>query len=383
VNGPPSVLVVDDEGEVRRGIVRTLTAAGHVVQDADYGHEAVRLVETRHFDVVVSDVKMPDLDGLQLLREIREQDLDVPVILITGAPDVGAAAEAVHYGAFRYLTKPVPPAELVEMVEHAVAMHQMARMRREALNLVGGDVRGAGDRAGLEATFERALDSMWLAYQPIVNASERTLYGYEALLRSAEPALPGPMAVLDAASKLGRLFELARKIRARASGEIQGAVNTAMLFVNLHPRDLIDDSLYDPAAPLSAIADRVILEITERASLDEVADLPARVTSLREMGFRIAVDDLGAGYSGLSSFAQLEPELVKLDMTLVRDVHRSRTKSKLIRSIAAVCRDLEIRLVAEGVESQEELDTLVSLGCDLLQGYHLAKPGPAFPDFRR
>lgn len=383
MSGPPSVLVVDDDTEVRRSIVRSLSAAGHSVKDARNGQDAMRLLGEGAFDVVVSDVLMPDLDGMQLLREVRARDLDVPVILITGAPELDTAAEAVRYGAFRYLTKPVPPDELVELVERAAGMYQMARMRREALNLFGGDVRAGGDRAGLEATFGRALDSLWLAYQPIVNAADRTLYGYEALLRSGEPALPGPLAILDAASKLGRLYELARKIRARAAEEFQSASASAMLLVNLHPRDLVDESLFDTSAPLSAIASRVVLEITERASLDEVADLSDRVARLRSMGFQIAVDDLGAGYSGLSSFAQLEPEIVKLDMTLVRDVHQSRTKSKLIRSIAAVCRELEIRLVAEGIESQEELDVLISLGCDLLQGYFLAKPGPAFPDFRR
>lgn len=383
VSAPPNVLVVDDDVEVRRSLVRSLSAAGHNVRDVSNGQDAARLVETEHFDVVVSDVRMPDLDGMQLLRKVRERDLDVPVILITGAPEVDTAAEAVRYGAFRYLTKPVPSSELVDLVERAVAMYQMARMRREALHLVGGDARAGGDRAGLEATFARALDSLWLAYQPIVNAADRTLFGYEALLRSGEPQLAGPLAIIDAATKLGCLYDLARKIRARAAAEIQAAPGGSMLLVNLHPRDLTDDSLYDASSPLSALAPRVVLEITERASLDEVPDLPDRVAQLRQMGYRIAVDDLGAGYSGLSSFAQLEPEIVKLDMTLVRDVHRSRTKSKLIRSIAAVCRDLEIRLVAEGIESKDELDLLVTLGCDLLQGYFLAKPGPAFPDFRR
>ena len=124
-----------------------------------------------------------------------------------------------------------------------------------------------------------------------------------------------------------------------------------------------------------------MLEITERASLNEIKDIPSRVAQLRAMGFQIAIDDLGAGYAGLTSFALLEPEIVKLDMTLVRNVHKQSTKQKLIRSMAALCKDMGMMVVGEGVENVEERDALVELGCDLLQGYLFAKPAPAFPSF--
>ena len=97
------------------------------------------------------------------------------------------------------------------------------------------------------------------------------------------------------------------------------------------------------------------------------------------MGFRIAVDDLGAGYAGLTSFAQLEPEVVKLDMALVRGVHQQPTKLTLVRTMITMCRELGMLVVAEGIETPEERDAIVDAGCDLLQGYLFAKPGPAFP----
>jgi EAL domain-containing protein (putative c-di-GMP-specific phosphodiesterase class I) len=123
----------------------------------------------------------------------------------------------------------------------------------------------------------------------------------------------------------------------------------------------------------------VVLEITERSSLDEVKDARRRVAALREMGFRIAVDDLGAGYAGLSSFTLLEPEIVKLDMSLIRDIHITSTKQKVVRSMTALSKDMGMTVVAEGVETQAERDCLVDLGCDLLQGFLFAKPGRAFP----
>jgi EAL domain-containing protein (putative c-di-GMP-specific phosphodiesterase class I) len=152
------------------------------------------------------------------------------------------------------------------------------------------------------------------------------------------------------------------------------------LFVNLHVTDLLDSALYSHEAALSQIAHRVVLEITERSALDQVKDARNRVASLREMGFRIAVDDLGAGYAGLTSFALLEPEIVKLDMSLVRDVHKNNTKQKIIRSMAGLSKDMGMLVVAEGVETRDEREALIELGCDLLQGYLFARPGPPFPE---
>jgi EAL domain-containing protein (putative c-di-GMP-specific phosphodiesterase class I) len=107
----------------------------------------------------------------------------------------------------------------------------------------------------------------------------------------------------------------------------------------------------------------------------------ARIAELRSMGFRIAIDDLGAGYAGLTSFAAMEPQFAKFDMTLVRGVDQSPTKQRLIRSMTSLCNDLGITTVAEGIENRSERDAVVDLGCDLLQGFLFAKPGKPFPSF--
>jgi len=123
-----------------------------------------------------------------------------------------------------------------------------------------------------------------------------------------------------------------------------------------------------------------VLEVTERSAIDDVKDIQVRVGALRRLGFRIAIDDLGAGYAGLSSFAALEPEIVKLDMSLIRNVHRSEIRQRLVGSMASVCREMNMRVVAEGVELREEYAIVLEAGCDLLQGYLFARPGPPFPE---
>jgi EAL domain-containing protein (putative c-di-GMP-specific phosphodiesterase class I) len=373
------VLLVDDDVLVARAYARVLRSAGYTVEVAHDGAGAIDRCRDQRFDVVISDVAMPGMNGLQLLRAVREHDLDVPVILMTGGPNYESAVRALEYGAHRYLVKPVRVEELEEVVSRAVRIHHVARLRREALELVQTGGRHLGERAGTEVRFGRALGTLWMAYQPIVSCARQRIFAYEALVRNEEPTLKNPLDLFDAAERLGRVHELGRAIRLRVAATIRDVPTDAMIFVNLHPHDLSDDDLEDPAAPLTRYASRVVLEITERAALDQVPDLTARVARLRAMGFRIAVDDLGAGYAGLASFAQLEPDVVKLDMSLIREIDRSFTKQKLIHSIVDLCRSLGIRLIAEGIETEGERDAVLRLGGDLCQGYLFAHPGLAYP----
>ncbi len=236
-----------------------------------------------------------------------------------------------------------------------------------------------GGRDGLDASFTRALDTLWLAFQPIVSPRGQFVLGYEALMRSGESELPHATAVLDAAERLQRLLDLGRHVRSQTAQTLDAGAPEALFFVNLHVLDLLDPRLLEVDAPLSRYADRIVLEVTERSSLSQVPDVAIRVNALREMGYRIAIDDLGAGYAGLTSIALLEPEFVKLDMSLVRGIHRSRIRQKIVRSVITLARDMGVTVVAEGVESTDERDVLLLLGCDLLQGFLFARPARSYP----
>ena len=368
------ILLVDDEQSIARAYARTLGAAGFSVETAGDGRAAAAAARDRDFDVIVSDITMPEMNGLELLRAVREHDLDVPVVLMTGGPAVDSAVRAMEYGALRYLIKPIDPGELEEVVARAVRLHQMAKIKREALEMFRLEGKHLGDRAGLEARLANAISTMWVAYQPIVSWSRRTAFAYEALVRNEEPTLRSPPDLFEAAERLGRLQDLGRMIRDRVAQTLDENPIEGLLFVNLHAMELDDDSIMMPDAPLSRHAHRVVLEITERAPLERIRDVTGRVAQLRALGYRIAVDDLGAGYAGLTSFAHLEPEVVKVDMSLVRDIDTSPMKQKLFGSIASLCRDLNIEMIAEGIETVEERDALVRLGGDLCQGYLFARP---------
>ena len=374
------VLIVDDEPITARGYARALTGAGYNVTIAGAGREGATLARGKRYDAIVSDIAMPDMDGLALLRDIRQTDLDVPMIFMTGSPALETALEAIEYGAFRYLLKPVPLDKMLEVVHRAVAMHKLALVRREAAMMTELEGKQIGDRAGLEARFTSAVEKLWVAAQPIVSWSGRSVFAYETLLRTDEPTLRSPLDFFDAAERLGKAAELGRIIRRHVAGILGGVRPAGHIFVNLHPADLEDPELYADDGALTPFAGQVVLEITERAALDGIHELSSRVTRLRSLGYRIAIDDLGAGYAGLTSFAQLEPEVVKVDMSLVRGIDNSPVKQKLVRSIIALCTELGIQLVAEGIETPAERDALIALGGDLCQGYLFARPGRGFPN---
>jgi CheY-like chemotaxis protein len=130
---PGRVLIVDDNAALRRALVRRLTAQGYTIAEARNGQEGASLVEEGSFDAVLSDIRMPDVDGMQLLELVRKRDPDLPVILMTGTPELSTAMKAVEFGAFEYLAKPVDPQKLNSSVARAVELCRLQRARRRAL----------------------------------------------------------------------------------------------------------------------------------------------------------------------------------------------------------------------------------------------------------
>lgn len=377
-SAPARVLVVDDESEVRQVMVRMLGSAGYEVCTASDGEEALAVLDHEPVDLIVTDIGMPKADGMTVLRSVRDRNLELPVLLVTGAPTTESAIRAVRDRATEYLTKPLDPETFIDAVRRALRMNRLAMLRREALELGHSQSRVMAEQRSLGERFDRALSALYMVYQPIVSWSRKRAFGYEALVRSSETTLPHPGAIFEAAEQLARTGDLGRRIRAKCGLPVSALDPDVTLFVNLHSRDLLDDALYETTAPLTEFARRTVLELTERAAIDGISDIAERIAALRRLGFRIAVDDIGAGYSGLNSFATVQPDFVKLDITLVRGLDSDPVRRRLVRLLAELCSDLGIFVVAEGVETTRERDALIELGIDLLQGYLFARPAAPF-----
>jgi EAL domain-containing protein (putative c-di-GMP-specific phosphodiesterase class I) len=360
-----TILIVDDEPLLLRAVSRVLRRCGYAVEQATDGRTALEHLQRGHYDALFIDIAMPGPSGIEVLQEAHSSDPDLPVVLMSGSPTLQSAIDAVSYGALRYLLKPVDIPTLEATAAEAVRRRRKSdqeRRRPEALL----------DESALHSQLDRGLSAMWLAYQPIVSWPERRVFAWEALVRTREPSLPNPGVFIELAQRVSQLQRLGRHIRATVAEACRS--HDRRVFVNLHPEDLVDENLYDPGAPLSQVAHRVVLEITERAGLDHIRDLEARRAQLRILGYGLAVDDLGEGYAGLTSLVRLEPDYVKLDMSLIRDLDGSPRKRHIVRSALQLCRELRCTVIGEGVETEAERDALAALGCDLLQGYFFARP---------
>ena len=365
------VLLVDDDEGVLRTYGRALRRGGFDVVTADDVSAAVTALRDRDVDVdiVVTDMCLPGGSGLDVLEACRTDRPELPVLFVTGSTEVDLAVRALERGALRYLMKPVEGSALCRAVESA---------RRVAAAMSaghGGDLGGLAGRdlANLDVRFDAVLTGLSLAFQPVVSWSQRKVVAYEALVRTREATLRRADRFVATADRLGRLRDLGRAVRREAAAFAQ-RVDDVDVHVNVHPMELSDPELYDVGAPLSRLASRVVLELTERAAVDRMGDVRHRIASLRELGYRIALDDLGAGYASLSNLALLHPDQVKLDMSLVRGIAGDAIRQVLVAAVRNLCGHMGMTLVCEGVEDGPDFAALLAAGCDVVQGYLFGRP---------
>lgn len=380
----PAILIVDDEEAILRAVERILEAEYSVTATTD-PHEALQLLDDgASFVTVVCDLSMPEMSGLDLLRRVQERDAGTPVIILTGQATLETAVSVIEHGGFRYLTKPFEEQALLDAVHAASARRKIEVLRRRAVEKFDSGSFATQVEGELESYFDDALENLFMVFQPIVEGGTGDTFGYEALVRSRSPKLGNPALLLGTAERLGRIREVGREVRRLVAKQLELAPAKAKMFVNVHALDLGDDELYASTAPLSRVAHRVVLEVTERMSLDTVEKPLELIQRLRDLGYSIAVDDLGAGYAGLTSFSELRPDVVKLDMSLIRGLDKDARKRSIVGSLLTVCiRDLETRVVCEGVETMAEYAALSAIGVDLLQGYLFGKPAAEFHEALR
>lgn len=373
---PGTILLVDDEPAVLDTLERQLRSQPWEIHTAGSAEDALELLRSEPIDVIVSDDRMPGMSGGLLLARVREERPEVRRILLTGCASIESAIRAVNEArVFRFLQKPCDAAEIAGAIDEG--LEQLTQRRRERLSEAD---RAEMDPKELEEDFARAEEQLWLAVQPIVSARTSLVYGYEALLRSDARGMESPVVLFETAGRLGRKTDLSRHVRALAARLCPRLPADNHLLVNLNPEDLDDPALLEGNEPLAEHASRVVLEVTERDGIEDEERLQERIRTLRELGYRVALDDLGAGYASLNSLAMLTPDFVKFDMSLIREIDRSQTKRRVVEHMLDLCNDLGVRTIAEGVETEEEYEVCREIGCNYLQGYLFGRPLRAFDE---
>jgi EAL domain-containing protein (putative c-di-GMP-specific phosphodiesterase class I) len=221
-----------------------------------------------------------------------------------------------------------------------------------------------------------AKDQLFVAMQPVVDLVNRRVFAHEALLRSRTPELKGPLTIIESAIANDFMGTLGRALRDMA---VLACPETP-LFLNVNPAEFDEGWLVRPDDPIFRHDHPVYLEITESVPLSHFRHCHTVLKEIRSKGVFLAVDDLGAGYSNLKYIADLAPEIVKLDRELVAGLHKEPRQFRLVRSIVRLCDDMGAKVVAEGIETVEELKAVVDSGTHFGQGYLLARPAMPLPE---
>ena len=234
----------------------------------------------------------------------------------------------------------------------------------------------------LSAQFRSILRNgqITMLFQPIYDFKKGTVLAWEALARGPRGSeFESPSMLFDFAEQTGQLFVLEQACRARAMETVGTLAPGQKLFLNIHPRAVVDPN-FAPGKTLDLIQghglkpDNIVFEITERHSIKDFTSFHKALDHYRSQGFRIAVDDAGTGYSGLSTIAALKPDYIKVDMSLVRDVDRDPVRRALMETMVTLANRIGSELIAEGIETKGEAGALMEIGVHHGQGYFLSRP---------
>lgn len=247
------------------------------------------------------------------------------------------------------------------------------RMAQGAMNL---------ESIRLSAQFRTILHQgeIRVLYQPIYDFKSGSVMAWEALARGPRGSeLESPAMLFDFAEQFGQLFLLEQTCRSRAVENVGLLAPGQRLFLNIHPRTVVDQA-FAPGKTLELLQrhglqpDNIVFEITERHSIKDFTLFHKTLDHYRAQGFRIAVDDAGTGYSGLSTIATLQPDFIKVDMSLVRDLDKDPVRRALMETMVTLADRIGSEIIAEGIESKGEAQALIETGVHYGQGYFLSRP---------
>ena len=381
------VLVIDDDPSTVTLLAQMLEAGGvpdvHGLTDA---RQAVQQCRDLNVDLVLLDLDTSNKAGFSVLAELHTalpDDDFVPVLVLTDAT-TQTRDQALHAGATDVLTRPLDPVEVILRARnllHARGLHVDVQACNATLAAEMAHRRTVEEqREHTHHTGEVRIDQILergdyhMEFQPVTDLATGHTVGAEALARFHHHLHQPPNEWFDQARAVGRGLELEIAAVAAALDLLPQLPPGIFAAINISPQAVTSPQL---AAVLRHVpVDRVVLELTEHIRVDDYAALLTALAPLREQGVRIAVDDAGAGYAGLLHVPRLQPDMVKLDIALIRNIDHDPAKRALVTALIAFAAETGAVLVAEGIETAAELATLQRLGIPYGQGYHLSRPCP-------
>ncbi len=381
-----SVLIVDDNPSNVALLQALLDEQGllRIYTETD-PRQVPRQLAQNEPDLVLLDLHMPHVDGHEVLTQIKLHAAGsfLPVLVLTADTTSAARDRALSEGAQDFLTKPIDSAETALRIANLLRTRQLfTTLRQSRLVSATGP---HGDEGGVMQTRERILSvlrtrAVTPVYQPVIDIRTLTAVGYEGLTRFPSTDYGGPDRWFGDAFDVGLGVELEWLAAAKVLNFLQTPAadgSEPFLAVNMSPASalhLLTHQLCDPA-----LYPRIVVELTEHVPVEDYAAVHASMASMRQGGSRLAADDLGSGYAGFRHLIRLQPDIIKLDISLVRGIHRSKGQRALASALVAFAADVGARVIGEGVEEPGELEVLQEIGVPWAQGFFLGKPAP-LPD---
>lgn len=350
-----------------------------VATDAE---EAVELTRALIPDVAVLDVRMPAGGGAGAARRIREASRSTRIVALSAYEDRATVLEMLRAGAVGYVVKGTSPRDIVESIRRSflgqstLSAEIATEVVDELATQLVREAKEAERQAERAARIRRVLtgERLTMVFQPIADLRAGQIVGVEALARFSGEPKQGPDRWFAEAAEVGLLLELEMAAARAALARFDALPSEAYLSVNLSPGSVVSPMFAETF--LQTPVQRVVVEITEHAPVENYDDLAGALGGFRDGGGRLAVDDAGAGYASLRHILRLAPDLIKLDVTLTRDIDSSQASQAMASALASFASKTRATIVAEGIETTEELTALRDLGIHHGQGYLLARPGP-------
>ena len=383
---PISVLVADDE----RAVVHVLEALICAEADLEFvgsagdADEAIALAMARRPDVALVDVRMPGGGGLRAAREIARRCPGTRIVALTASEDEDTVIAMVAAGAHAYVPKADSTDRILREIHRlpdsrdAGSRHPSVRDARAGTNLWGdagtSEVAPAARRRERRARIIEIVRgrAVRTALQPVFDLASGKIVGVEALPRIVRPPIRGADAWLAEAEAVGMVPALEASMIRSALDGLDDVPSRAFMSINVSPAAIDSDEVQDALA--DAPADRMVVEFTEHATVDDYVALNTAIAPLRARGFRVAIDDVGSSISSLRHVVMLSPDLVKLDVALTLGVDHDPTRHAVVAALADCAVQLGALSVAEGIASRAEIEHLIALGVRLGQGSLLAEP---------
>jgi len=374
------ILIVDDDPEIR-DILHEFLSKKHSCAALDCADKALALLKVQTFDVVISDIRMTHMTGLEMLPHIAAVAPESVVVMISGQRTIDSAIEAMRAGAFDYITKPFELSEVATVVERAVD-----RSRQLKALCVSESV----DARALELSEAIERDHFVVYYQPQFEIQSRRIVGAEALVRWQHPqlGLVPPSDFIRLAEEVGSIVRIGERVLRTACAQTRlwqdAGADAFRIAVNASPRQLREANFPDLVAEVldetKIPAECLEIEVTETSLVENAESGIRTLAQLHDMGVRIAIDDFGTGYSSLGYLKRLPIHTVKLDASFVKDATNDPDDAALVMAIITLSHNLRKKVIAEGIEREDQLAFLRLLRCDEGQGYLFGAPAPTLDD---